>query len=100
VSAPDPESVLAGFCGHEQFAKTLSPIALSPAVPPRPGTRLGRVRDMNNPLEELCIVIRRDRRTGKWSAGDGRRPIELQPVPKLLSTPETHPLTPPPDAAP
>jgi len=100
VSARDPESVLLAYCNHEQFAKSLSPIALTPAVPPRPGVRLGLVRDLNDLSAERCISIRRDRRTGKWASGDGRRPIERQPIPKLLSTPETHPLQPPPDAAP
>lgn len=81
VSGPDPNSVLVALCKHTQFAATLSPIAVAPAVPPSVGERLGFVRDSRDLSARLCIPIRRDSRTGRWFAGDRRDPIEAQRAP-------------------
>lgn len=83
VSGPDPKSVLVGLCRHPQFAKAIAPIALVPAVPPSTGDRLGIVRDVGGLSAERCVSIREDRRTGRWLAGDGRNPLEIQRAPTL-----------------
>lgn len=92
VSGPDPKSVLFGLCRHTQFLPTLTPIAVAPAVPPSAGDRLGFVRDSGDPSAGRCIAIRRDSRTGRWFAGDGREPLEIQRAPSLPPGAATAPL--------
>ena len=43
-----------------------------------------------------AILIRKDARTGRWSAGDGRSPITTVPAPELPPGTRTVP-SPPPD---
>lgn len=83
VSGPDPKTVLLGLCKHTQFAATFSPIALAPSVPPSAGDRLGFVRDSGDFSAQRCVSIHRDFRTGRWFAGDGREPLEIQRAPTL-----------------
>jgi hypothetical protein len=92
VSGPDPSSVLEGLCAHEEFAPRLSVVALTATVPPSSGDRLGIVRDLQSPGGERCVTIHRDKRTGKWIAGDGRNPIDIVAVPVLSGAAETPPL--------
>lgn len=92
VSGPDPKTVLVGLCKHAQFSATLSPIAVAPAVPPSAGDRLGFVRDMNDLSVQRCVSIHRDFRTGRWFAGDGREPLEIQRAPTLPPGTEITPL--------
>ena len=83
VSGPDPKVVLSELCAHEQFIQNLSPVALAPAVPASPGTRLGLVRDMRDLSGTRCVAIHRDPSNGRWFVGDGLTPIETQEAPYL-----------------
>jgi hypothetical protein len=87
ITGPDPKTVLLRLCQHPQFAETLSPIALAPAFPPSTGARLGLIRDVADPERPRCVAIHRDSRSGRWSAGNGLEPLEIQLAPKL--PPET-----------
>jgi hypothetical protein len=87
VSGPNPKVVLSALCAHEQFVQILSPVALAPAVPASPGTRLGLVRDVRDLSGTRCVAIHRDPSNGRWFVGDGRKPIETQKAPDL--PPET-----------
>jgi hypothetical protein len=83
VSAPDPKSVLAGLCAHPEFAGNLSPIELVPSVPAGSGDRLGLIRDNQDRFTQRAVGIHLDPRTGRWFAGDGHGPIELQRAPEI-----------------
>lgn len=78
VSGPDPKTVLVGLCAQSEFSRTLTPIALAPAVPPSAGDRMGLLRDMNDLSVARYVAIHRDLRTGRWFTGDGLNPLEIQ----------------------
>ena len=52
------------------------PVEIIPAIPPNSGLRCG-VFQVESPegLILSAIVIRKDQRSGQWTAGDGRKPI-------------------------
>ena len=83
VTGPDPKTVLRSLCDHPRFAGTLSPIGLAPAFPPSTGARLGLIRDISDPARPRCVAIQRDSQSGRWSAGNGLEPLEIQFAPEL-----------------
>jgi hypothetical protein len=71
VRAADPGSVLAGYC-RAIAAKVCDPVELAMSDPPHPQLRFGIYRGL---YEMRAIRIRRDARSGRWIAGDGKREI-------------------------
>ena len=89
VLGPDPKSVLVAFCRSGRQSGQREPIEIGPTVPPDSAARWGMFRSLgalDTPVR--AILIRRDARTGRWSAGDGRSPITTIPAPEL--PPGTH----------
>lgn len=84
VLGPDPRSVLLAFCRSGRQSGQREPIEISPTAPPDAGSRWGLFRNLGQPGTPVrAIFIRRDARTGRWSAGDGRSPITTAPAPEL-----------------
>jgi hypothetical protein len=75
--------VLIRYCREASGAGRLEPLELTSAVPPFPGTRLGLFRESGDVGSTFAIRIRRDSKTHRWIAGDGRNPIEPFPAPPL-----------------
>jgi hypothetical protein len=91
VVGPDPRSVLISFCITGRQSGRREPIEIAPTVPPDASARWGVFRSLDNPaMPPRAILIRKDGRTGRWSAGDGRTPIMTQAPPSL--PPEAHPV--------
>lgn len=87
-----------GDCYARQGEPSL--IASAAASPRHPGTapaaasRWGMFRSLgalDTPVR--AILIRRDARTGRWSAGDGRSPITTVPAPDLPPGTRTVPIS-------
>ena len=84
VVGPDPRSVLISFCSTGRQSGRREPIEIAPTVPPDASARWGVFRNLDVPSMPLrAILIRKDARTGRWSAGDGRTPI-LTEAPPIL----------------
>ena len=78
VWGPDPRSVLLAICEHPQYMSRVQPAYLAPGRPPGPAVRLGLVRDLVDMDVFETVTIRRDSRTGRWYAGNGRDPIVME----------------------
>ena len=78
VWGPDPRSVLLAICEHPQYMSRVQPVYLAPGRPPGPAVRLGLVRDLADTDLLEAVKIRRDGRTGRWYAGNGRDPIVME----------------------
>lgn len=70
VSAPDPHTVLRGYCAASPNGR-LEPLDVVPSARLGSGARLGLMRDVRRPDHLLAITIREDRATDRWRAGDG-----------------------------
>jgi hypothetical protein len=91
VVGPDPRSVLVSFCSTGRQSGRREPIEIAPTVPPDASARWGVFRSLDNPAMPVrAILIRKDRRTGRWSTGDGRTPIMTESPPAL--PPGAHPV--------
>ncbi|MCP3979478.1 MAG: hypothetical protein GY716_09140, partial [bacterium] len=88
VAGPDPRSVLITYCRSAGGNTHLRPVEVTSAVPAFAGTRLGMLRDLARVNELLAVRIRRDRRTRRWVAGDGRHAINPFQAPTL--PPDAH----------
>jgi hypothetical protein len=76
IEGPDPRSVLFEFCLTGHLAGQCEPVGLMDGVPPGTTQRLGMFRNHSQEGAPLrALAIRRDVRTGRWTAGDGRHPI-------------------------
>jgi len=94
VLGPDPRSVLVAFCRSGRQSGQREPMEISPTVPPDAASRWGMFRSLgalDTPVR--AILIRRDARTGRWSAGDGRSPITTVPAPELPPGTRTVPIS-------
>jgi hypothetical protein len=81
VLGPDPVSVLTAYC--QKSGSTGGPLEAldvlpSPLNPAR--ERVGLLRDPARPDETQMIAILADQRAGRWTAGDGRTPLEPTPA--------------------
>ena len=84
VVGPDPRSVLIAFCSTGRQSGRRDPIEIDPTAPPDASARWGLFRNLEQPsMPVRAILIRKDPRTGRWSAGDGRSPIMTEPPPQL-----------------
>ncbi|HXU13075.1 MAG TPA: hypothetical protein VN898_14060, partial [Candidatus Binatia bacterium] len=91
---PDPRSVLVAFCRSGRQSGQREPIEISPTVPPDAASRWGMFRSLGALYTPVrAILIRRDARTGRWSAGDGRSPITTVPAPELPPGTRTVPIS-------
>jgi hypothetical protein len=91
VVGPDPRSVLVSFCMTGRQSGKREPVEIAPTVPADASSRWGVFRSLDSPaMPARAILIRKDQRTGRWSAGDGRTPIMTEPPPILPSG--THPV--------
>jgi hypothetical protein len=82
VVGPDPKSVLISFCMSGRQSGRREAIEIAPTVPPDASARWGLFRNLDNPsMPPRAILIRKDARTGRWSAGDGRTPIMTETPP-------------------
>lgn len=94
VIGPDPRSVLIAFCRSGRQSGQREPIDVSPTVPPDAAARWGLFRGVGEiATPARAILIRKDQRTGRWSAGDGRAPIETVPAPELPPATGTSPVS-------
>lgn len=75
VRGPNPRVVLIGYCAAQAEEQSLAPVELTNSVPPSASQRLGIFRDQSEVDAMLAIVIRRDRETHWWFAGNGVEPI-------------------------
>ena len=83
VAGPDPRTVLSGYCAAGKTSVLLEPLEVLPTVPPMTGSRLGVFRDFGDLSSLFAIRIQKDRKTRRWVAGDGRRPIVHRRAPDL-----------------
>jgi len=82
VVGPDPKSVLISFCISGRQSGRREPIEIAPTVPPDSSARWGLFRNLDNPsMPPRAILIRKDARTGRWRAGNGRTPIMTETPP-------------------
>ena len=94
VIGPDPRSVLVAFCRSGRQSGLREPIEISPTVPPDAAARWGLFKSLEQPsTPPRAILIRKDPRTGRWSAGDGRTPITTGPAPRLPPGTRTVPVS-------
>jgi hypothetical protein len=94
VLGPDPRSVLVAFCRSGRQSGQREPMEISPTVPADAAARWGVFRNLgqlDSPVR--AILIRKDARTGRWSAGDGRSPITTVPAPELPPGTRTVPIS-------
>jgi len=83
VSGPDPSSVLITYCDKVSDGPAMEPIELASMRAGIQDSRLGVFRNPASWDTLQMIRIRRDRQTGRWVAGDGKRPIFVAPLPDL-----------------
>jgi len=84
VVGPDPRSVLVAFCSTGRQSGQREPIEIDPTMPPDASARWGLFRNLEQPsMPVRAIVIRKDPKTGRWSAGDGRSPIMTEAPPQF-----------------
>jgi hypothetical protein len=83
VTGPNPRTVLLAYCRANPRAAQLEPIGLAASIPPFPGTQLGLFRDIGQESSIRAFKIRKDGRTGRWVAGNGRRPITTREFEEL-----------------
>ncbi|MCP3978311.1 MAG: hypothetical protein GY716_03125 [bacterium] len=81
VRGPDPIAVLVAFC--ENRGGDLEPLEVTETKPQLGHARLGVFRDPERLQHSLAIWMRRDRRTGRWVAGDGRGEIPVREAPEM-----------------
>jgi hypothetical protein len=94
VSGPDPRSVLIVFCSTGRQAGLRQPVEISPGIPPSAAQRLGIFRSIDQPgAPTRAIRIRKDPRTGRWIAGDGRTPIATEEPPAPAPGTQTVPVS-------
>ena len=74
VSAGHPADVLSALCEATPFA-ACGTMEIRPTEPPFPGRRVGRFSVRHATAQSETFTIRRDRKTGRWVAGTGLRPI-------------------------
>ena len=83
VVGPDPRSVLIAFCSTGRQSGRREPVEIDPTAPPDASARWGLFRNLEQPsMPVRAILIRKDPRTGRWGAGDGRSPIMTEPPPQ------------------
>jgi len=92
VSGPDPSQTFTAFCKHATNARKLSAVAITEAVPPKAGERLGIVRDYADLAVPRAVKIRRDQRTRRWVIGDGDSTIVPTPAPNATGPSDATPL--------
>ena len=85
IEGPDPTSVLIAFCESGPSEIKLEPIEITSTVPAFREARLGLFRSYAELAALHAIRIRKDGRTNRWVAGDGRSPIRVIPAPELPS---------------
>lgn len=83
ISAPRPEAVLRAHCRTPE----LQPIALATGAIPDKNLWFGVFVDVNDSGRTKAVVIRKERSSGHWVAGDGSGRIQiLTPDPSRLGT--------------
>jgi hypothetical protein len=87
VRAPSAQAVLAAFCTASPESGFLEPFAVAGAEPPHPGLRFGVFQDRRESSGLQAIRIRKDPRTSRWIAGDGREPIPRLGIERLALDP-------------
>lgn len=75
VAAPDPRTVLNGFCASRPDSGGMEAIAVVPSKQSGRECRLGLFRPRNDKSHVLMIEILENRAAGHWAAGDGVNPI-------------------------
>jgi len=83
ITGADARAVLVAFCRSQDGFATLQPLRITRTLPPSRVARLGVFRKLDELSADLAIRIRRDRRSGRWVAGDGTNPIPVAPAPEL-----------------
>jgi len=87
ISAAAPRTVLSAFCAAD-FGRRFEAVDLVPLGEggdersgDSRGDMLGLMRRVGRSGEMLSIVVREDRTSNRWVAGDGSSPLEPQPAP-------------------
>lgn len=83
IIGPDPVAVLLAFCESRSGVGELEPIEITETVPRLGDARLGVFRDLGSLQHPVAVWMRKDRRTRRWIAGDGKGPIPTRPAPEL-----------------
>ena len=82
---PDPRAVLAAFCGSESTSSAaFEPLEITETVPRRNEARLGVFRDLAAGGRSRAIWMRKDWRTRRWIAGDGKVAIPVRDTPDAI----------------
>jgi hypothetical protein len=80
IRGPSPATVLAAFCEASAGEPLRSPLEITETSPRLAHARLGLFRDTALPEVVQAIWMRRDHRSGRWVAGDGRNAIPTKSV--------------------
>ena len=83
VVGPDPSSVLVAFCESSPSLLGLSPVEITSTVPTFRSARLGLFRDASSLESLFAIRMRLDGRSGRWTTGNGDRPVAVVKAPEL-----------------
>jgi hypothetical protein len=83
IAGPYPGTVLIAFCRAQGESAFFEPLEITETVPASGSARLGTFRDLDSLETPFAIRIRRDRKTRRWIAGDGKNPIPVSPAPEL-----------------
>lgn len=75
VAAPDPRTVLNGFCAIQTGSGAMAVIAVVPSKLGSRDARLGLFRESAQKGRVFMIEILENRAAGRWVAGDGVSPI-------------------------
>jgi hypothetical protein len=78
VTASNPQDVLAVFCA--ETAQGRQPVELASTPLGQRNVWFGVFRDFKDLSQLYAVSIHKDRRTRRWSAGDGSRPLRAVPI--------------------
>ena len=86
VSAIEPETVLSAYCAVDEPRRYIAVDEIPwEAGDGAQSTRLGLLRRVGHSDELLSIVVREDRESGQWIAGDGINQLNPEPAPSAAA---------------
>ena len=85
VTHATPQGVLRGYCEASSLCASREPLFLAPTVPANHKAWLGLFRESSAPTSTVAFPINKNSRTGRWVAGDGKRPVAYVAAGKVRS---------------
>jgi hypothetical protein len=76
VTAIRPELVMATICREALATGYCATLSVDQVMAEYPDAKVGRFTEVTDLGQSWIVHLRRDRRTGRWSAGDGHRPLQ------------------------